>query len=116
MSGDGGVYIILEKATKGLREKINSDPELLKRFEAEYEKANMIQDNSDNIEKIIEKYNEEYENKNKKNYGSLLDRLANRSLLNRLLPKGGKKRRQKKTKKSRKQRKTRKLRKTRARK
>ena len=106
MSGDGVAYRNDQVAADALRKKINSDPELLKRFEAEYKEANMIQDNSNNIQKIIEKFNEEYTNKKDRNYKSLLDRLT----------KGGKKRRQKKTKKSRKQRKTRKLRKTRARK
>ena len=106
MSGDHVAIRNYQVAAKDLREKINSDQELLKRFEAEYNKAEMIPDNSVNIEKIIEKFNEEYTNKKDRNYKSLLDRLA----------KGGKKRRQKKTKKSRKQRKTRKLRKTRARK
>jgi hypothetical protein len=103
MSTDGGVFVIQQKAKNDLRELLQSYPELLNRFDAEYKEADMIRDNSDNLEKIIENFKKEYEKEEKK-YKSLFDRL------------GGKKRRQKKTKKSRKQRKTRKLRKTRARK
>jgi hypothetical protein len=106
MSGDGVAIRNYQVAADALRKKINSDSELSNRFEIEYKNADMIQDNANNIQKIIEKFNEEYTNKKDRNYKYLLDRLA----------KGGKKRRQKKTKKSRKQRKTRKLRKTRARK
>jgi hypothetical protein len=101
MSGDA-VWYMLEEQARQLRETIKSDPELLNRFNAEYEKADM-----DNARRIIVNFKQEYENKKEgPNYKSLLDRFA----------RGGKKRRQKKTKKSRKSRKTRKLRKTRARK
>jgi hypothetical protein len=79
---------------KNLRKLLDSDPTLLNRFETEYKEANMIQDNSDNINKIIEKYKKEYENKKNKNYKSLLDRL----LEAKAKAKGGKKRRQKKLK------------------
>lgn len=106
MSGDGWDYASTQSAAQDLRKLLESDPELLNRFNAEYKEANMIHDNSENVKKIIEKYKKEYTNKKDQNYKYLLDRIA----------KGGKKRRQKKTKKSRKQRKTRKLRKTRARK
>jgi hypothetical protein len=108
MSTEAAQYIVVQKAAKDLRKLLESDPELLNRFNAEFEQANSKEYNTENVNIIIEKFNKEYENKKKeKNYKSLLDRL---------LAKGGKKRRQKKTKKSRKQRKTRKLRKTRARK
>lgn len=101
MSYDGAYYA-LEQQAKDLRETINSDPELLNRFNTEFEKADI-----DNRRRIIVNFKQEYENKKEgPNYKSLLDRVA----------RGGKKRRQKKTKKSRKSRKTRKLRKTRTRK
>jgi len=98
MSGDA-VWYMLEEQAKQLRETIKSDPELLNRFNAEFEQTDI-----DNARRIIVNFKQEYANKKEgKDYKSLLDRVA----------RGGKKKLQKKSRKSRK---SRKLRKTRSRK